>query len=312
MVDTLLGSLREHVLDESQSLAGLLRKCLVLGAETGSEALRQWARNELGGYSDENTTPEYRKFATPVISADTISGNKWASNMTYSILDLPVAAQGAVRDELSFLQPIEELEQLSKQSSISFANPGLTFAQQIWNQELGPFQRVMNLRFSVSPSLVSGVLGQVRTRLVEMVADLTANTPLTELPPKDLVDAAVNSHIGTQYTTVIQAPTNAIGIGNGAISTSNGVSVDEAIKLLEAVKRAAAEVADRKFEAEVLEAADDLKAELASKAPDTGAVVKKAGKLKSIVARISGTTLNGAASGAVGTIISMAMGGMFA
>lgn len=35
MTDSLLRSLREHMLDESEPLAGLLRKCLLLGAETG-------------------------------------------------------------------------------------------------------------------------------------------------------------------------------------------------------------------------------------------------------------------------------------
>ncbi|MFF3869930.1 hypothetical protein [Micromonospora sp. NPDC001898] len=49
MTDTLLRSLREHLIDESEPLAGLLRKCLLLGAETGSQTLRDWARKELNG-----------------------------------------------------------------------------------------------------------------------------------------------------------------------------------------------------------------------------------------------------------------------
>ncbi|MBT2598120.1 hypothetical protein [Arthrobacter sp. ISL-72] len=57
MTNTLLGSLREQILDESEPLAGLLRKCLLLGAETGSESLRQWARYELSGYDDDAEVP---------------------------------------------------------------------------------------------------------------------------------------------------------------------------------------------------------------------------------------------------------------
>ena len=49
MGNTLLQSLRESVLDESEALAGLLRKCLMLGAQTGSDSLRQWARYEVSG-----------------------------------------------------------------------------------------------------------------------------------------------------------------------------------------------------------------------------------------------------------------------
>lgn len=57
MADTLLRSLFTQVLDESQALPGLLRKCLALGAETGSESLRSWARNELNGYHDQEAVP---------------------------------------------------------------------------------------------------------------------------------------------------------------------------------------------------------------------------------------------------------------
>ena len=52
MTDTLLRSLRDRLLDESEPLAGLLRKCLLLAAQTGSELLRQWARYELNGYDE--------------------------------------------------------------------------------------------------------------------------------------------------------------------------------------------------------------------------------------------------------------------
>ncbi len=36
VTDTVLQSLRTQILDESEPLAGLLRKCLMLGAETHS------------------------------------------------------------------------------------------------------------------------------------------------------------------------------------------------------------------------------------------------------------------------------------
>jgi hypothetical protein len=39
MTDSLIRALREKVMDESEPLAGLLRKCLLLGAETGSDSL---------------------------------------------------------------------------------------------------------------------------------------------------------------------------------------------------------------------------------------------------------------------------------
>jgi hypothetical protein len=84
MTDTLLRSLRARLLDESEPLAGLLRKCLLLGAETGSDSLRQWARYELSGYGEGVELPSYRRLPTPAISVDSISGNRWAKNVTYT------------------------------------------------------------------------------------------------------------------------------------------------------------------------------------------------------------------------------------
>lgn len=77
------------MLDESEPLAGLLRKCLLLGAETGSVSLRDWARKELTGYGDEDEVPEYRRLSGVPISMDSISGNTWATGQTISRFQLP-------------------------------------------------------------------------------------------------------------------------------------------------------------------------------------------------------------------------------
>lgn len=89
MTDTLLRSLRERLLDESEPLAGMLRKCLLLGAETGSEALRDWARKELNGYGSEDEVPKYRKVGGPPIAMDSISGYTLAKNQIIARHQLP-------------------------------------------------------------------------------------------------------------------------------------------------------------------------------------------------------------------------------
>lgn len=86
MTDTLLRSLRERLLDESESLAGLLRACLLLGAETGSESLRQWARYELNGYGEGIELPSYRKLPSPIIEVNYVSGSTRATKQPYNRL----------------------------------------------------------------------------------------------------------------------------------------------------------------------------------------------------------------------------------
>ncbi|WP_396659179.1 hypothetical protein [Microbacterium oxydans] len=311
MTDSLLTSLRNHMLDESEPLAGLLRKCLMLGAETGSDSLRQWARKELNGYTSDDELPGYRKLPLPTVSADTMSGNTWAKNMTYSVLQLPSKAREVLGDDFPLYQPVEELEQLATHKSLSFSHNALTYAQHLWNEGLGPFQQVMNLRFTVSGSMFVGVLGQIRTQLVDLIADLTSSTPLEELPRKEAVDAAVGTHIGVQYNTTIQGTSGPTAVGNNAVAKTEGLSVDDAIRLLDAVRESTQEVEDENARAGILGALNDLQNALRVPEPSTTEVVGKVGRLKEVAAGIGGAGLSAAVSGAVEGLTTMVMSGAF-
>lgn len=311
MTNTLLSSLRERVLDESEPLAGLLRKCLLLGAETGSESLRQWARYELNGYDEDVDVPSYRLLPPPPIKVDWISGNTLATGQTLDRLQLPVEAQEGVPESFPLRQPVEELESLTGRSSVSFTSTGLAYAQTVWNIKLGPYQQIMGMSYVLSGPMITGVLGQIRTQLVDVVADLTAETPLAELPKKDAVDAAVGQHIGTQYNTTIQATNGPTAIGNRAKAKSEGVSVEDAIELLTAVQDSAKDVPDAEGRAELLAAVEDLRAATERESPDTGEVIKKAGKLRMIAERIGVPAVTAATSGAVETVTTLALSGAF-
>jgi hypothetical protein len=311
MTETLLRSLRERLLDESEPLAGLLRACLLLGAETGSKSLRQWARYELNGYDDDIELPSYRKLPTPIIAVDYVSGNTRGTKQPYNRLQLPPEAQKGVPEFMPLHQPVEELEKLSVQNSQSFTGPGLAYAQMMWNKELGPFQQITGMSFSITGAVFAGVLGQIRSQLVEVVADLTADTPLEELPGKEQVDSAVDQHIGTQYNTTIHTANGPTAIGTEAAATSAGLSVEEAIRLLDAVRAVSEGITNQQDTTELLQAVEDLRAEVAGATPDTGAVVKKTGRLKAAAASIGIPALSSAVGGAVNAFTSLALSGAF-
>ena len=311
MTNTLLSSLRERVLDESEPLAGLLRKCLLLGAETGSESLRQWARYELSGYDEDVDVPSYRLLPPLPIKVDSISGNTWAKGQTFDRLQLPLEAREGVPESFPLRQPVEELESLTGTASVSFTSTGLAYAQTIWNSKLGPFQQILGMSYSLPGSMLTGVLGQIRTQLVDVIADLTAETPLAELPKKDAVDAAVGQHIGTQYNTTIQAVNGPTAIGNRAKAKTGGLSIEDALKLLDAAHSAAKDVPDNEGRAELLAAVEDLRAATEKEAPDTGDVVRKAGKLHTIASQIGVPAVTAAVSGAVEKITTLALSGAF-
>lgn len=313
MTDTLLQSLRARLIDESEPLAGLLRICLMLGAETQSETLREWARLELNGYQDDRQVPSYRELSA-VIMYDSISGNTWATGQSIHPLQLPGNAGDDLPPELKLAQPIEELERLSTVDATSFRTGSLSLAEIRWNSQLGSFQQVMNLRYTVSGSTITGIIGQVRTNLVEIVADLTADTPLTELPKKDQVDAAVAHRIGQGvgdvYNTTIQQAGGPVAIGTKAQAVTEGLSVEDAMKLLDKVQEAAGQV-DAADRAELLEAVAELRAAVEQENPDTGEVVKKVGKLRAVADKLGIAAVTGATSSAATTLTELAIGGAF-
>ena len=301
------------MLDESEPLAGLLRKCLLLGAETGSVALRNWARKELNGYREEDEVPEYRRLSGVPISVNSISGNTWATGQTISRFQLPQEAWEYVPETMSFKQPVEELEQLAAQKSLSFSSPGLSMAQTIWNGQLGPFQSINGLSYTMTGSVVAGMVGQIRTQLVDIIADLTADTPMSELPSKGQVDAAVSEHIGasTVYNTTINAAGGPVAIGAEAQAKTEGLNSDDVLSLLDAVQKAAASEVAEADQAEILEAVTDLRLALSEATPDTGEVVKRTGRLRSLGLKIGGAATLAATEGAASAIMQMAMSGAF-
>lgn len=310
MTDTLLRSLRDRLLDESEPLAGLLRKCLLLGAETGSESLREWARMELNGFSSEDEVPDYRKVQGVPISMDSISGNTWAKNQLVDRMQLPEGAWQYVPEELVLRQPIEELERLAKQERLTLATPGLSYAQTIWNSQLGPFQTIVSLTHVLPGSALAGIIGQIRTKLVDLVADLTADTPMSELPGKDQVDAAVSHRLGHTYNTTIQTAVGPVAIGPKAVASVAGMSVAEALHLLDAVQASAGDVMSDE-RGELLQALADLRAAVEREDADTGDVVKKVGKLRAIADKIGVASVSAATGGAAQALTELAVTGAF-
>lgn len=311
MTETLLRSLRETMLDESEPLAGLLRKCLLLGAETGSSSLRDWARYELNGYEDGVEVPPNRHVALPAIKMNSISGLTVATGQKVERFQLPAKAIDSIPEVLHLRQPIEELETLASLSTLALTHPSLAYAQAVWNDELDEFQQVTNLYFEMPGAVVVGVLGKIRTQLFDVIADLTADTPLRELPRKEQVDAAVGLRVGTLYNTTISGSSGPVAVGKRASATVEGLSLDDALRLLDVVRDAAQEVADVQLRDDLMEALEDLRAEAEASTPETGQVVKKAGRLKAAAARIGIPALSSAVGGAVEAFTSLAIGDMF-
>ncbi|MFC7593690.1 hypothetical protein ACFQU3_00080 [Terrabacter sp. GCM10028922] len=315
MVDTLLQSLRGHVLDESQSLAGLLRKCLVLGAETGSDALRDWARRELNGYGDEDVLPDYRNVGRVPISIDSVSGRWHSTQQALSYLQIPQGVRKFIPEELLLRQPVDELEAwVVKDETITMSSGMMPAAAQMWSQQLGPFQEVLRMYWALSPALVAGILGRVRNTLVDFVAELTSDVPLTELPTRATVDAAFAAkvmHMGDTYNTHIAGPSGPVAVGKRAKAEQEGVSLNDVILVLGKVQAYADAVEDESARRELLDAVDDLKEAASRDQLDADEVKAKGERLKALGAKVGVGALAAATSGAAEAAMNLAVSGVF-
>ncbi|MEV5768317.1 hypothetical protein AB0L34_27595 [Micromonospora sp. NPDC052213] len=168
----------------------------------------------------------------------------------------------------------------------------------------------MNLRFVISGSTLAGILGQIRTKLVDLVADLTIDTPLSELPQKDQVDAAVSHRLGDIYNTTIHGASGPVAIGAQAQASTGGMSVKDALQLLDKVQEVAARTAETN-RAEVLDAVAELRTAVESDEPDTGEVVKSGGRLRALVSKIGDAALSDATGKAVQALTDLALNGTF-
>lgn len=57
---SLLREIQDAAIDSNTELAVLLRKCKVLAARLGNPEFKQWVENELSGYNDVESLPDYR------------------------------------------------------------------------------------------------------------------------------------------------------------------------------------------------------------------------------------------------------------
>jgi hypothetical protein len=189
----LLVQIERDVLDESIPLANALRKCVVLGGQSGSEQLRDRATRELQGYHGDAEVPDYRMIGA-TLQIDGIAGNYRITGQQFAPSELPDFAQEHISEDLQLRDGVGGLEALSQQASIKLMPRGGNDLVRLMNSENeAPFQHINALYWSIAPSAIRGVLDYIRTALAQLVAELRANMGQEEeIPSTEAADQAVN------------------------------------------------------------------------------------------------------------------------
>lgn len=293
----ILKSLREQVLDESESLVGLLRKCLALGAVTGSDELRTWANNELKGYPDDAPLPPYRSIAAPLY-VDSIGGNAVMKGQQINHLQIPEDLREYVPETLAFRQPLEDLVQTaaSTQKSLHMGYAIFSLVASEWSKMLPMFQDVTGLYFSVTPSAVAGIVSMIRTTLVEIVIDLAKDVPLDKLPSQAKVDSVVQVHVGSSdnYEVTVGGDNSGnIGQGSGFTQKQNTSVPAELISLIAQMRDSLGNIQDAELRADAEQAIDDFEDSVTEENPNPEKIKRRSRALEKVATTVGSAVLSG-------------------
>ena len=212
-------------------LADTLRKVVALGGESGSKRLREWANRELRGYDgvDIADLPPYRVIGAS-LQIDWMRGPHKMTGQPISNLQIPEFARDEFKQEVRLRAGIGELEAMVEaarkegRSHTKLMHAGASDVLAYMNHESDdPFMNYVALYWSVAQSSLEGVTDQVRTTLVELVAEMRAGTPAGQsVPSTEVADQAVSVAVyGDNNRVHIAQAVTAEGVSAGDASAES-------------------------------------------------------------------------------------------
>ncbi len=217
---SLLEQIEQDALDDGVPVSTVLRKCIALGGKSGSVELRDWATRELKGYSIDDDLPEYRVVPAPIL-IDAFVGNGQVTGQPISAGAIPERFREHMGDSARLRQGLGELEALLGQKKIMLMPSVAPMIAAAMNEAIGEYsQQITHVYWKISPSVVRGVLDQVRTSLVQLVAEMRSEmSDADALPSRKAADEAVNVVVTGRRATVNVASSTSSGPGSTAVSS---------------------------------------------------------------------------------------------
>ncbi len=197
-VSSLLEQIELGALDSKVALADVLRKCIALGGRADSTALRDWAKQELEGFPDSDSLPDYRTVPA-IIAIDGVTLHAVVSQQQISPSVLPDFAQESIEEAAPIYWGVGQIEAMIKDAdggavkiTLPRASDLILYINAQDDQYNG--QSITALYWVLTASALEGLLDRVRTILVGLVAELRASGTLgkNDVPSPDAANQAVN------------------------------------------------------------------------------------------------------------------------
>ena len=177
----LLDTVRAALISDSAQAANILRQARVLAHEYRSPELREWVGFELDGYTDESKVPSYRQFTLPLLGTFHGPFQRRMSGVTITAMGLPEPAK-EMAETLTIFDGVAALEDMLASGETRFHStlmPEITLLLRETTKMTG--RMVLFEAYHELPRyLITGILDNVKNRLLEFVLDLQARNVTPE------------------------------------------------------------------------------------------------------------------------------------
>lgn len=238
--------------DEKNSLSTALLKTKVLLHQIGKKELADWVNNELNGYSDNASIPEYRLLQSQVLVN--------ASNGAYEAAGHPIPLAHLTSDQkkeleiIKMTKSISVLEEMASDTENNFLIGNIPMeANSFLGQSLANGFKIERAWCQTSSHNLKGIFTQVRSRLLDFILGLKesigdATNEADVLNKIDSIDAAsiFSNKIYGDNNTILIGDHNSqnvrINIIKGDLESLSqnlikaGVPIDEIEKLKVAIR----------------------------------------------------------------------------
>ncbi len=223
----LINDIINELIDYDKSITSPLLKTKVLASRLQNEPLLNWVSNELKGYYNLESIPDYRKYQAN-ISGTYIIGRLRYNDQPVPTIGLDKGLEEAIH-AMNFTQSISTLETLKGENKSGVLEQVFTaeltgLIQQNWRKMKNPYLQLVNCKKSISINAVTEVISFVRNNLLDFMLKIDSEfgniTEIEELRTKQ-----------EQITTIMtQTIINTSGDGN-IINTGNKAKISATIKI---------------------------------------------------------------------------------
>ena len=152
------------------------------------------------------------------------SGNYQITGQQISPRQLPEPLRDQIGEYVPMGQPIAEIEAMVETAHVADGYLKLTLPESqtvvaLMNHGWEPYQQITSLYWSIHEAALAGVVDQVRTTLVELVAEMKAAMPATaDTPSAEAAEQALNVVFHGNKNRVSVSSAQATGSGKATAS----------------------------------------------------------------------------------------------